>query len=55
MARSSSIKSGKTLNEEEMKTLVDQLFACEMPYSLPNAKPIIISLNLDDLNQQFNY
>lgn len=55
MARSASIKSGKKLIEEEMKALVDQLFACEMPYSLPNGKPTIITLNLDDLNQQFDY
>ncbi|MDF1673833.1 MAG: DNA mismatch repair endonuclease MutL [Vicingaceae bacterium] len=55
MARSSAIKSGKKLNTEEMKVLVDELFACEMPYSLPNGKPTIISLNLDDLNQQFDY
>ncbi|MGB0882834.1 MAG: DNA mismatch repair endonuclease MutL [Vicingaceae bacterium] len=55
MARSASIKSGKKLSYEEMKALVDQLFACEMPYSLPNGKPTIITLNLDDLNQQFDY
>ncbi len=55
MARSASIKSGKNLSYEEMKALVDQLFACEMPYSLPNGKPTIITLNLEDLNQQFDY
>jgi len=55
MARSSAIKAGKKLSYEEMKALVDQLFACEMPYSLPNGKPTIITLNLDDLNQQFDY
>lgn len=55
MARSSAIKSGKKLSNEEMKALVDELFACEMPYSLPNGKPTIITLNLDDLNQQFDY
>ncbi|MEJ6736829.1 MAG: DNA mismatch repair endonuclease MutL [Flavobacteriales bacterium] len=55
MARSASIRSGKKLSYEEMKALVDQLFACEMPYTLPNGKPTIITLNLDDLNQQFDY
>ena len=55
MARSAAVKSGKKLSYEEMKALVDQLFACEMPYSLPNGKPTIITLNLDDLNQQFDY
>ena len=55
MARSASIKSGKKLSYEEMKALVDELFSCEMPYSLPNGKPTTITLNLEDLNQQFEY
>ena len=55
MARSASIKSGKKLSYEEMKVLVDKLFACEMPYSLPNGKPTIVTLDLDDLNNQFDY
>lgn len=55
MARSTSIKSGQLLSKDEMLHLVEQLFACQMPYSLPNGKPIIISLALETLNQQFNY
>jgi len=55
MARSASVRSGKKLSYEEMKALVDELFSCEMPYSLPNGKPTIITLNLEDLNQQFDY
>lgn len=55
MARSAAIKSGKKLSYDEMSALVDKLFACEMPYSLPNGKPTIITLNLEDLNQQFDY
>lgn len=55
LARSASIKSGTFLTNEEMNNLIDNLFACEMPYNLPNGKPTIISLNLEDLNKQFNY
>ena len=55
LARSASVKPGKALSNQEMTSLVDQLFACEMPYSLPNGKPTIITLNLEDLNNQFNY
>ena len=55
LARSASVKSGKQLSNQEMRGLIDQLFACEMPYSLPNGKPIVITLNLEDLNNQFNY
>ena len=53
MARSASIKAGKKLAFDEMKALVDQLFACDMPYSSPSGKKIVITLNLDELNQQF--
>jgi DNA mismatch repair protein MutL len=55
MARSASIKAGQYLSKEEMEGLIDQLFACAMPYALPNGKPTIFTLNLEDLNQQFNY
>lgn len=55
LAQSMSIRSGKYMNEEEMTHLIDELFACEMPYSLPNGKPIIISYSLEDLDKQFKY
>lgn len=55
LARSASIKAGQKLNEDEMNALIDSLFACEMPYHLSNGKPTIISLDLEDLNKQFNY
>lgn len=55
LAKSSSIKSGQPLSEEEMSSLIDNLFACEMPYSLLNGKPTIITLTLEDLNKQFQY
>jgi len=55
MAKSAGIKSGQMLTQEEMLHLVEQLFACQMPYSLPNGKPTIISLDIENLNQQFNY
>ena len=55
MAKSAAKKNGQALSESEMLSLVEQLFACQMPYHLPNGKPIIITLNIDDLNHQFQY
>jgi DNA mismatch repair protein MutL len=55
MARSAGVKLGQKLSVEEMNGLIDQLFACEMPYSLPNGKPTIITMDLDNLNDQFDY
>mgnify|MGYP003635185591 CR=1 FL=1 len=53
LARSMSIKRGKKLSQEEMNGLVDELFACEMPYSLPNGKIIVISQPIEDIDHQF--
>lgn len=55
LANSMSIKSGTVLHIKEMSHLVDQLFATEMPYHLPNGKPIIINYNLEELNKKFKY
>ena len=53
LAKSMSIKAGKVLSTEEMTTLIDQLFACEMPYSNFDGKPIIVTYSLEDLDKQF--
>ena len=53
MARNMSIKSGKALTQEEMNNLIDELFACKMPYSTPNGKPTITTFSSDDLDKRF--
>ncbi|MGZ4158173.1 MAG: DNA mismatch repair endonuclease MutL, partial [Bacteroidia bacterium] len=53
MARNMAIKSGKALTQEEMNNLIDQLFACKMPYSTPNGKPTITTFSSDDLDKRF--
>ncbi len=53
LAVSSSIKTGKTLSVEEMKGLIDELFACENPYHAPNGKHTFISLGFDELEKKF--
>ena len=53
MARNMSIKSGKILTQEEMNNLIDELFACKMPYSTPNGKPTIATFSIDELDKRF--
>ena len=53
IAYSSSIKAGKHLSVEEMKILIDELFACENPYTAPNGKFTFITLTLDELQKRF--
>ncbi len=53
MAKNMAIKSGKILNQEEMNLIIDELFACKMPYNTPSGKPTITTFSIDDLNRRF--
>ncbi len=55
LAKSMSITSGTELKDEEMQHLIDLLFATEMPYHLPNGKPIILNFGMDELDKKFKY
>ena len=48
-----AIKAGDTLNEKEMRLLIDQLFATSMPYVCPHGRPIIIKISVDELDKKF--
>jgi len=53
MARNTCIKQGKVLLAKEMDNLIDELFACETPYTAPNGRPIISTFTLEDLDKRF--
>jgi len=53
LAHSSSIKAGKKLSVEEMKTLIDELFACENAFNAPNGRFTFITLTNDELEKRF--
>jgi len=53
LAKRLSIKSGVTLEKKEMTVLIDELFACDMPYYSPNGYPTITTMSIDDLNKKF--
>jgi DNA mismatch repair protein MutL len=53
LAYSSAIKTGKVLSVEEMKTLIDELFACQNPYTAPNGRFTFITINNDELEKRF--
>ncbi|HEM49102.1 MAG TPA: DNA mismatch repair endonuclease MutL [Caldithrix sp.] len=48
-----AIKSGEKLNQVEMHNLVDQLFACESPFFCPHGRPVIVTIDLDELDRKF--
>ncbi len=53
LAYSSAIKVGKVLSVEEMKALIDELFACQNPYTAPNGRFTFITINNDELEKRF--
>ena len=53
LAISSGIKAGKLLQVEEMRVLIDELFACENPYTAPNSSFTFVSFNTAELEARF--
>lgn len=53
MAQSAAIRRGQALTEEEMQVLIDQLFACSLPYKSPSGKNCFITYDLDELTKRF--
>lgn len=49
----SAIKSGDPLSEQEMRSLIDQLFATRMPYVCPHGRPIVLRISTDELDRRF--
>ncbi|MCB0278717.1 MAG: DNA mismatch repair endonuclease MutL [Calditrichaeota bacterium] len=48
-----AIKSGEKLNQNEMQSLVDQLFATSSPYFCPHGRPVIVTIDLYELDKKF--
>lgn len=54
IARRSAIRPGTRLSPKEMRALIDQLFACEMPYACPEGRPTIVKIPLEELEKRFS-
>jgi DNA mismatch repair protein MutL len=48
-----AVKAGKRLQQEEMTSIVEALFACQAPEASPDGKPTMILLSMDDLSRKF--
>lgn len=55
LARSMSIKRGRTMQTQEMLELIDALFACDQPQLSPGGKPAILQFTIDELNEKFKF
>ncbi|HSU27577.1 MAG TPA: DNA mismatch repair endonuclease MutL [Chitinophagaceae bacterium] len=53
VARQQSIRSGQGLTEKEMKSLVEQLFACSQANSSPDGYPTYVEFSKDQIEKMF--
>ena len=52
-ARRGALRAGQRLSDAEMRTLVDQLFACERPHVAPDGRPTLVRVTMDELARRF--
>ena len=48
-----AIKAGEPLNQTEMQSLLDQLFATKVPYVCPHGRPVSIKISVTELDKRF--
>ncbi len=54
MAKNSAIKGGTSLGQQEMNTLIEELFACKTPNFSISGKPVIQTIALTEIAQKFD-
>ena len=55
LARRSALKPGRMLSPTEAHILIDQLFACRMPFADPSGRPTMMKISLDELERRFSH
>ena len=48
-----AIKINTPLTKEKIQWLLDELFACENPYTCPHGRPIVLRVNIEDVLRGF--
>jgi DNA mismatch repair protein MutL len=48
-----AVKAGDPLNQVEMESLLDQLFATKVPYVCPHGRPVSIKISISELDKRF--
>ncbi|MDO9578810.1 MAG: DNA mismatch repair endonuclease MutL [Candidatus Cloacimonadales bacterium] len=53
VACKAAIKAGRKMGRKEMLALINDLFACEVPYYCPHGRPLIIKMPLSEFEKKF--
>ena len=48
-----AIKAGEKISRKEMLQLINDLFACQVPYFCPHGRPVLIKFTLTELERKF--
>ena len=54
LAKTTATKKNKVLHTEEIQEIINELFACEMPYVNPSGKKTFVMLKLSDIQDLFS-
>ncbi|MFC1887589.1 DNA mismatch repair endonuclease MutL [Candidatus Cloacimonadota bacterium] len=53
VACKAAVKAGRKMGKKEMLALINDLFACEVPYFCPHGRPLIIKMTMTDFEKKF--
>ncbi|PSQ84294.1 MAG: DNA mismatch repair protein MutL, partial [Bacteroidetes bacterium QH_2_63_10] len=53
MAQKSAVRRGQPLSESERRSLLDDLFECEMPYADPTGTPTLAKWSMEEIADRF--
>jgi len=53
VACKAAIKAGKRLGRKEMVQLINDVFACQVPWFCPHGRPLMIKMTLTELEKRF--
>lgn len=53
MSCRAAVKAGDKLSTDEMRSILDQLYGCELPFTCPHGRPTVIEIKVDDLEKMF--
>lgn len=48
-----SVKAGDYLSQEQMHTMIRDLYKCAMPYVCPHGRPVMIDIRTEELDRRF--
>lgn len=55
LARRGAIRAGVALAPAEMRSVIDQLFACDKPYVCPKGRATVVRIPIDELQKRFDH